>query len=306
MRPRALTLIALLVTLALPLAGCGEDEGSGADSAEARALLGKAFENPPRSGNLRVDVEARLRGVERLDGPITVSLDGPYESNGEGKLPSLDWDVSVQAAGLRFKGGVVVTDDNAFIEFGGRTYEVGTQLFASLSKRFSNGGGVGSLKGLGLDPASWLQDPQLDEGDDVGGDATRKVSGSVNVKAAIEDVVDALRSPAFRQQLESRGGVTPKVPELDDDGLDKVEDAVQKLDFEVNVDDDNMLRRALVEAEFDMPEGIPGGLEGGEVKLEVVLDEVGTDPEIRAPANALPLSLLLGRFGLGRGLAVPQ
>ncbi len=120
-------------------------------------------------------MEARLRGVERLDGPITVSLDGPYESNGEGKLPSLDWDVSVQAAGLRFKGGVVVTDDNAFIEFGGRTYEVGTQLFASLSKRFSNGGGVGSLKGLGLDPASWLQDPQVDEGDDVGGDATRKI-----------------------------------------------------------------------------------------------------------------------------------
>ncbi len=90
--------------------------------------------------------------------------------------------------------------------------------------------------------------------------------------------------------------MTPKVPELDDDGLDKVEDAVEKLDFEVNVDDDNMLRRALVEAEFDMPEGIPGGLEGGEVKLEVVLDEVGTDPEIRAPANALPLSLLLGQL----------
>jgi hypothetical protein len=61
------------------------------------------------------------------------------------------------------------------------------------------------------------------------------------------------------------------------------------------------------EAEFDVPESTDlGALEGGKVSFGFVLEKVGIEPEIEAPANPQPLSLLLRQFGLGGGSAIPQ
>ena len=69
--------------------------------------------------------------------------------------------------------------------------------------------------------------------------------------------------------------------------------------FEANVDDDDLLRRLSLDAEFKVPEGSNAGtLQGGKLSFEFLLNEVGNDVEIEAPEGAKPLSELTQRFGL--------
>ena len=65
------------------------------------------------------------------------------------------------------------------------------------------------------------------------------------------------------------------------------------------MDDNDVLRRLFLDAEFKVPDDADAGsLEGGKFSFEFLLNEVGNDPEIEAPANAKPLSELTQRFGL--------
>ena len=134
----------------------------------------------------------------------------------------LDWDVKVAGAGPDLDAGLIVTDDNAYVEFRGQNYEVGEQLFSQLKRSFAQqqkqAGGQQSLKQLGIDPADWLEDPKVEDGEDIGGDSTRKVSGDVDVEAGGRRTCSsALRSPALRSQLESQGQTVPQIPTATDD-----------------------------------------------------------------------------------------
>lgn len=304
-------LSALLLVLVLALGGCGGDDGGGEGSTEARALLEKAFAKQVDSAELNLDMKADLEGLDQLKGPITLNISGPFKSRGEKALPVLDWDVKVRFAGQTIDAGIVVTDDNAYVSFRGQAFEVGEQLFSQLKKSFAQqqkqAGEQQSLKQFGIDPTGWLDDPELEDGEDIGGDSTRKISGDVDVRQVVKDVLGALRSPVLRRQLESQGQVVPPVPEVSDEAIDKVADAVKELRFEVNVDENDVARRVFAEAEFDVPEGTDAGaLEGGKATFSFVLEKVGVDPRIVAPKDPQPFGALLGQFGLGGGLAIPQ
>ena len=298
----------LLAALAL-LAGCGGDDAPSAEeSADAQALLEKAFSKQVDSADLKLDMKADLEGLDQLKGPVSVSLSGPFKSSGEDQLPVLDWDLKAKFAGQTIDAGMVVTEDNAYVSFRGQDYEVGEQVFEQLKSSFAKqrkqAGGQQSLKQFGIDPTDWLKDPEVEDGQDIGGDSTRKISGDVDAEKVVEDVLGALRSPALRRQLESQGQAVPQVNEAD---VEKVTDAIEDVRFEVNVDEDGVARRMFAEVEFKVPEDADAGdLEGGKVSFEFVLEKVGIDPEIEAPSNAQPLGVLLGQLGLGGGLAIPQ
>jgi hypothetical protein len=302
-------ILALFAALAL-LAGCGGDDGgpSAKESADAQALLEKAFSKQVDSAELKLDLKADLEGLDQLKGPISLSISGPFQSSGEDQLPVLDWDVKVKLAGQTIDAGMVVTKNNAYVSLRGQNYEVGEQVFDQLQSSFTRqqkqSGGQQSLKQFGIDPTDWLKDPKVEDGEDIGGDSTRKISGDVDAKKVVEDVLGALRSPALRRQLESQGQT---LPEVDESAVEKVTDAIKDVRFEVNVDENGVARRLFAEAEFDVPEDTDlGALEGGEISFGFVLEKVGIDPEIRAPANPQPLSLLLGQFGVGGALPTPQ
>jgi hypothetical protein len=220
--------------------------------------------------------------------------------------------VKARFAGQTIDAGIILSKDNAYVDFRGQSYEVGEQLFSQLRSSFKQqqdqaGGGQQSLKQFGIDPTDWLDHPKVEKGEDIGGDSTQKISGDVDVKKVVEDVLGALRSPALRRQLESQGQAAPQVPEVDGKDIDKVADAIKELRFEVNVDKNGVARRLFAEADFDVPEGADAGpLEGGKVSFGFVLEKVGVDPEIKAPASPQPLGVLLRQFGLGSGLNLPQ
>jgi len=284
-------------------AGCGSDAreaGSAESSADARALLERAVHKQKSvdSGDIALELKADVKGIAGLQGPLALRLAGPFKSNGAKKLPSLDWDVGFSGAGQRLSGGLIATEDDAFLRFQGRSYGLGKDAFASIARRLelTRPDRPGQI---GLDPVSWLENAKVDDrGDPVGGEDTRKITGSVDVHKAIGDLVDLLESPALRKKLKEQGGTA--VPELRrpaDKDLKEIEDAVKAVDVELNVDRNDVLRRFFTRIVFKFPRD--GDDVGGSLSLTYVLRKVGTNPVIRAPSGARPLSELSGGLGLG-------
>lgn len=298
MPTRSLPVLALVAILALAGAGCGGEGGGGGDG-DAAALLERSFAKQVDSGDLTLEIDADLEGSEMFSGPISVSLSGPFASAGGGEVPQLDWNVAFEGQGQNLAAGVVLTEDNAFIDFQGESYEVGTALYEQFAQNFNQqeSDGPQSLGALGIDAAEWLEDPTVEDGEDIGGDSTQLVTGTVDVARVAEDFAELLQSPAFRQQLESQGQT---VPEPSEEDIDRLEDAVDDVSFEANIDEEDFVRRVALEVEFTAPEASEaGGVEGGTVGVDYTLESVGGSPEIEAPADAAPIAELLQRFGLG-------
>ena len=300
---RLLSVLIAALSLALAGAGCGGDDGGGGDSGDAKALLERAFAKRVNTGELKLGVKADFDGGgERLEKPITMTIDGPYDFGSKKRPPRLDWDVAFKGAGLNIKGGLVSTADNAFVELQGQAYELGRETFSQLARQYAavQPGRPQSLGALGLDPASWLENPELDGGEVVGGEPTRKITGSVDVRKLARDVVDLTRSPRLREQLERQGRPVPKLSRPKDEDLDELENAIEEFDIEINVDRDDVVRRFFTDVDFDVPGEHSGDeVKGGRITFSYVLRKVDTDPAIRAPQNPKPLQELLDGFGLG-------
>ena len=299
--PTPLAILLAVLALALIGAGCGSDDGEEESGRDAKALLSDTFAKKVDSGDLELKVKADVEGVESLKEPLKLSLDGPFKSNGQKQLPTLDWDFVFDGAGQKITGGLIATRDNAFVELQGQAYEVGEEVFARLSREASRtkpDKPVSPGK-LGLHPETWLEDPKVEDGDPIGGDETRKITGSVNVRKVVEDVANLLESPTVRRQLE-RQGQSGRLPKPSESEMKEIEDAIKDVDVEMAVDDNDVLRRFAAVVDFDVPDEGDGGDDAtGKLDLTYVLRKVGTEPVIRAPADPRPLSELLGAFGLG-------
>ncbi len=315
-RDRSLTLLAIVATLALALigAGCGEGGEGGGSSEDVNALLDKAFAKQINSADLKLDVKAELDGVPQLSGPLTLSISGPFKADGPKDVPVLDWNILAEGAGQSYDIGLKVTDDNAFVEYQGESYEAGPELFSQFKEQYAaqQPEQRPTLESFGIDVASWLKDPKVEDGDEIGGDATRVVTGSVDVETVVRNLYEASKSDAFRQQFERQGQTMPEIPEPSDEDIQKVAGAVDELTLEVNVDDNDFVRRVAIAGDFTVPEDTGDGeLKGGSVSLAYTLEKVDIDPQIEGPANPKPLSELLQQFpllgGLGAGLSqAPQ
>jgi hypothetical protein len=315
MRPR-LRLASLLVLLATALvgAGCGGDDsnggGSSAGSDDAQALLAKAFAKPVESAELDVDVKADLDGLP-IGGPIAFSIKGPYKSNGAREVPSADFDVDIGVAGQTLKGGFAMSPQTAYVEFQGQAYEAG-QAFDLFKRAYANqpkgksGSANAAFGQLGIDPSKWLTNAAVSDGPDVGGDPTRKITGDVDVERIVEESLKAAESPAVRKQLERSGTPVPKTPDLSDDQIDQIMDAVKSATLEIDVDENDVARRIAAAAKFEIPDGVQaGGLKGGTLSFTYALPKLDVPVDVKPPANPKPLSDLLSGLGLG-GLALPQ
>jgi hypothetical protein len=294
----------LLAALALAAAGCGDDDdgGGGAGDAAAVDLIERAFAADVESGVLTVDAELELDGAGQLEGPLRLELEGPFRgTGGAAELPDLDMEFSASGLGGQdVSGSFIVTRQNAWIEFGGETYEVGEELWQrALESLEAQQGEPETFAEAGVDPLDWLRDLRTEGEEEVDGVPTTKVSGRIDVGRMLRDLNKFETDPDDR---------------LPDSTLDKVEEAVEDIEFEAWIDEDDLWRRISSEAEFEVPEAERdsfGGLEGGHVSLDIELDEPNEPVEIEGPTEARPFDELLRRLGippeqlLGPGFAVP-
>jgi hypothetical protein len=271
-RARALMAVAAL----LLLGGCGSDSG---DTGSARNVLKQAQQHPAKSADMRLSMNLRLDGVPQLNGPLKATITGPTRSNGPRKLPDLDWRIRYQGAGKQGSIRLIATGGDAWVGYGGETYEVGRQLVSRFMSQAQNG----QQPKLRLSVPNWLKDASVtDEG---GG---KKVTGQLDVAKAITDV----------------NKLTAKLPQghqIPKNSIKKVDQSVKDAAVEFHVGADHILRRSLVNLRFVLPQDLQAqarGLKGGTLRVETDQANVNGSQHVTAPANARPLAELLQRLGL--------
>ncbi len=310
-----------LLALAIPvvIAGCGSDESS---SEDPQTVLDETFNNDTKvtSGDLSLTASVNAEGEQ--GGSFEASLTGPFQGDpdNENALPQLDWTVSATGSGagqsIDFSGGLVVTEDNAFVEYQDQAYEVGTDTFTQLRDAFeaqaeaqgANGSDTQgtfqeqcatAIEQAGGDPAacdfdlaSWLTNLTNEGTEEVAGTETIHISGDADVEQILTDI----------------GNLASSVPEAASSGFDPSQLSAASgavTDASINVysgESDHVLRKLDVNLTIDpsavAPEGVTVPI--GEISVTFAVEIGGLNEEqtIDAPSGAKPISELLTDLGI--------
>lgn len=280
-RSEVLGRVAMVATATVLLAGCGEEEAS---------ILESAFKHDVRSAEVSLRVELGEAGKPTL----AVSLQGPMRSNGAGKLESFDWRIRGEGEAESISSRVISSGRNAFVEYDGETYEVGEKRIAGLQQGGGSAseGEVDDLKDaerLGLDLRSWFPTSDAEQDSEVGGEATRRATGRLDLSAALKDLRRLASSPALAADpsLKPLAEITPRE-------IEEIDRLVSDPRFALDVaDDDGKLRRVAATMAFRAGKGVPAQT------LRFVLQYRNVDEpvEIRAPSSGKPIEELLKRLG---------
>jgi hypothetical protein len=283
-----------LLAVALLTAGCGADEGASSES--ARQLLERGFATDVDTGVVSLDAEVELEGG-LLAGRYALELEGPFRvAERATDLPDVDLAFRAHGVGRDYEGRAVATRENAWIELQGDVYEVGEELWSRAleSLEAEARGEPETFAKAGVDPLDWLTDLEESGQEDIGGVATTKVTGRLDVERMLRD---------FNR--------IPGADPIPADALDQVDDALGDVEFEAWIGEDDIWRRVSAETEFRFPQSA-GGSVSGSLSFAMELDDPNEPVEIEGPAGeARPLDELLRRLGvppelfLGPGFAAP-
>jgi hypothetical protein len=306
-RFRPALLLSLFAAVALIFAACGGDDSSGgaaaSSSTDVNELLTQTFTGAKKveSGNLDLKLQIAAEGGQsQLDGPVSVTLKGPFQAQGDGKLPKFKLDAGIEGAGQSIRAGATSTGEKGYVSFQGTDYVLTDQVFQQFKAGFEEAqkqgsqGDEQSFASLGMDPRKWLTDPK-NEGEAKVGDAdTIKITGGVDVAKLLDDVNAAL-GKASSLGLQGAGQVPEK---LTDEQRKQVLDAVKDPRVEIYTGkDDQILRRMVVNLGIEDASTKTSGT----VAFDVSITDLNEDQDIAEPADAKPFDQLLGQLG-GLGL----
>jgi hypothetical protein len=310
-RPRTLLLF-LIASLALVLAGCGGGGSEADESTDVNDLLTKTFSGEHKVESGRLDLKLRIDAqggqASQLEGPISVTLAGPFQTQGKGKLPKFDMDAAFEGAGQNLKAGLASTGDKAFVNFQGSDYVVSDEVFRQFRAGYEQAQKQGtedkgeSLATLGIDPRRWLTNAKNAGEAKVGDTDTIKITGGVDVGKLLDDVNVALEKA---RGLGVQG--SDSLPEkLTDEQKRRAAEAIKGLTVEIYTGkEDTTLRRMLINMDVQADQA-QSGATSGTLSLDFSLLELNDEQEIQAPADPKPFDELIGQFGglgLGGGAA---
>jgi hypothetical protein len=299
-----LALIALVAAFVAGCGGGGSSEPSADSDTSVDQVLKDTFSGQKKvdSGKLDLSLKLDVQGSSdsQLQGPISLKLSGPFQTQGKGKLPKFAMDAAFAGAGQSIKAGLTSTGDKAFVNFQGTDYAVSDQVFQQFKagyeqaqKQSADKGNQQSLATLGIDPRRWLTNPKNEGEAKVGDTDTIKITGGVDVNKLLDDVNTALEKA---RNLGVEG--SDQLPEkLTDQQKQQAADAIKDLKVEIYTGkEDTTLRRMVVAMNVD------GAQQGsGTLTLDFQLLDLNEDQSIEAPSGAKPFDQLLGQLG-GLGL----
>jgi hypothetical protein len=295
-------ILAAICALPVALAACGDGGGS----EDPQQVLDQTFDNPTEitSGHLDLSLSGSAEGQQ--SGNLTATIDGAFQTEQENPatFPQLDLNAKLNASGagqsFSFQGGVVATKDNAFVEYQGQAYEVGSKLFGRFTQAYERAtrqaqaaqGGQGSsfFDQFGIDPRSWLTNLSNEGDEDVEGTDTTHIHGDANVKRIVSDLGKvAKRAP---------GGA----PQISPDQLDQLESAIEEASIDLySGKDDHVLRKLSLSLTLTPPEGADTQVSSVSIDFSLTLSDVNETQTIEAPSGVKPISDLLKQLGIGGG-----
>ena len=314
---RPAIVLAVLSATALVLIACGSSSSGDkvSSNTDVNTLLDRTFAGGKKitSGKFDFHVTMNIQGGGSFNGPVDVRLAGPFESQGKGKLPKFDMDLSFSGAGQNIKAGAESTGDKAFVGFNGQEYVLSDQIFnqfkqgyeQAAAKSTSNGKQT-SLASLGINPKAWLTNP-TNAGDGKVGDAdVVRITGGVDVGKLLDDLNNALSKASSLGLGAAAGGQLPT--KLTAEQKQQVEKAVKNVKVEIDTGkEDAILRRMKIDLNVSDPTGSNSG--SAAVTLDVQLLDLNKSQSFPTPENPKPFDQLLGNLqqllpglsGLGSG-----
>jgi hypothetical protein len=293
-RSRLLVLV-LAISLTLGVAACGSSSGGGGSSKNATELVNTAFQHPIKAATIALNLNAQLQGISQLNGPISVQVTGPYQTN-SGKLPKFDLKAGITGGGQSVPLAIRSTGDNLFIQIQGNWYELGqdavTKLNDQIAQQRSNNPSKG-FSAFGVNPLTWLKDAKTADDTTVAGEPVNHASATLDVGKLLNDL----------NQVASKANVsgTTKPPQLTAQQMQQIQEIVKDPQIDVYVSkNDQTLRRLAADVKFTIPADQQSklqGLKGGEVKFSLEFSNVGQSVDVSAPSGAQPLSSLSGLLG---------
>ncbi len=311
-----LVVSALALPIPAAIAGCGGDDSS---SEDPQTVLDETFNNDTavNSGDLSLTASVSAEGDQ--GGNFEASLSGPFQkdSDNENAIPQLDLTASLSGSGagqsIDFSGGLVVTGDNAYVEYKDQAYEIGTDQFTQLSDAFEQQAAQTSASGsqgtfqeqcqaaieqaggdasaCDFDPSSWITNLTNDGTEDVGGTSTIHISGDANIEQVLTDI----------------GNLASSVPGADAGGFDPAQlGAVSSAVTDASIDvysgaDDHVLRKFDVNLTIDPSQIAPAGavpVSNIQISFAVEIDGLNETQTIQAPSNAKSIDQLFGDLGI--------
>lgn len=293
-RLRIFILFAALLALATTVAACGSE-----DSGDAETVLEDATFKGAESGDLDLSLSVDAKGPD--GGTLDISLSGPFQDEGKDQPPrlSLTAEAKGKLAGeeIDFDGGLILLPNKAYVTYEGVDYEVDPTTFSFVKSSLEEAqkGGQASDVTACQEAASELEVSDFvenlsEEGNaNVGGTSTTKVSGDLNISGSLDALTELADEPACAAQLGEAEGPFA----LDDAGIEEVketlESALKSAPVEVNVGEDDIVRRLTTKPEFEPEEGGTGP-ERVDLDFDLTLTGVNEPQSIVAPANAKPLN----------------
>jgi hypothetical protein len=264
-------LAGLLAIVALACVGCGGGKS-------ANEVLSDTADNLSeiRSGDLSLRLAVAAEGGEQ----VGVELDGPFAFSEGGELPVADVEVTQIAGNERTTLTFISTGESAFVQVGEETFE----LPRAEAERLRGVGGEpqgGGLEELRIE--DWFGDAEVSDGGEIGGAETDRVSATLDVVSAANDLLELAR--AF-------GGIDAQA--LEGASAEQLRRAVEAATVEVYTgEDDRLLRRLAIDARLraDVPpeiEGTLGALGGARFTLELGIANPNRPVSVEEPEDARP------------------
>ena len=305
-RFRIFVVLLALALAAATLSACGgggsEEPGEVLDSVSFEGIDSAAFDvslGVEASGTQSVDLESA---------DVEVAASGQFERQGF-DLPKVDATATVKGTAngeeLDFETGLTLLGSNGFVNYKGTEYEIDPSNYSLARVLFVPGaatqGGNGDnaeiaacQRVLADNPISELAvDPSSEGNVEVNGEETTEISGELNVSALADLFARLAGDPKCRVQLEA---ISPlPLYELRQIG-DELSGAVEKARIEINVGDDDIVRRVAAE--------LAASRKGGErvaIEFELALTDVNEPQQFEAPAKSRPLGALFTLLNVNPG-----
>jgi hypothetical protein len=307
--PRLLALLLALTALVLGACGGSDDEG-GSSTEDVNELLTQTFTGDKQMDSGKVSLaftlQAQGEGAEELQGPVEVTLDGPFDASDQDSMPKFALKAAFEGAGQSLSAGATSTGEKGYVSFQGTDYVVADEVFQQFKTQYEQARQQAegqqrqgqSLATLGLDPRKWLTDPQNAGEAQVGDTDTIKITAGIDVNKLLDDANTALAAASALGATQGQ-----QIPEkLTEEQKQQAAEAIKDPKIEIYTGKDDKILRRLV-----LSLGLEDEGSSGTISFDVSITDLNESQDIPEPQDAQPFDQLLSQLGglgaLGGGAA---
>ncbi len=249
--------------------------GGGGGSNDAANVAARGF--AADGGSLKtaqVNLKLGLSGSAAAGGePVMLEFVGPY-SAGDAKTARFRFALGINGTGEEPVATLTGVDGRNYVSVGDQHYVLAADALDDLKDDERKDEGL-SLESLGIDPESWLEDPQIVGEEQWDGQPVTHVRSQVDVKRMTDDLQKVVGRAGASDNEEAKAAAST---------LGSIGDDVSSATMDVWVGEGKgALRRLQVDVQ----------LEEGRLALDFGLTKVNERVRISAPKNAQPFDELL-------------